>query len=383
MWRGKLNYFIFAIALASCRKPYEPPAIQASNHFIVISGVINTGANSSTTITINRSLNLHDSIPNIPVLSASVLILSDNGAAFPLMDSASNGNYVSTPLTLDPTHQYRVSVTTSDGNKYLSDLVTPKISPPIDSVIWQLGQNAVTNTQEVSIFVNTHDPNNNTHYYRWDYIETYQYRSFYKSSWYINGGLIYPITDSSQSVYNCWVTDSSATILLGSSINLSTDVISHAPIANFIQNDPKMDVKYSILVRQYPLDLTAYTYWLTIQNNSQSLGGLFDLQPSQINGNVFSTTDTKDPVLGYVSASSITEMRLFIDNSNLGWKSNPGVNCPVKIIPQDTSNFSIWNYPDTSFGVYYFSTGIINITFKDCLDCRYQGGTNVQPIFWQ
>ncbi|MEJ0083370.1 MAG: hypothetical protein WDM78_21015 [Puia sp.] len=45
--------------------------------------------------------------------------------------------YVSAPLNLDITQKYQVSVTTSEGNKYLSDLVTPKPSPPIDSVTWQ------------------------------------------------------------------------------------------------------------------------------------------------------------------------------------------------------------------------------------------------------
>jgi hypothetical protein len=147
-----------------------------------------------------------------------------------------------------------------------------------------------------------------------------------------------------------------------------------------------MDVDYSILVRQYPLDLDAYKYWLTIQKNSQTLGGLFDLQPSQIKGNVRGITNPNDPVLGYVSASSISEQRLFISNNSLGWKSNPFINCPVVIIPTDPTNTLSWNYQDTSYGVYYFNSGnppTINIAHNECLDCRYQGGTNVKPSFWQ
>jgi hypothetical protein len=45
-----------------------------------------------------------------------------------------------------------------------------------------------------------------------------------------------------------------------------------------------------------------------------------------------------------------------------------------------------WNYADTAYDVYYFNSGsppTINIAFKNCLDCRYQGGTNIQPPFWQ
>src|SRR4029077_18302881 len=109
-------------------------------------------------------------------------------------------------------------------------------------------------------------------------------------------------------------------------------VISQVKIAQFVQNDPRLDIRYSINLRQYPLDLEAYQYWLTVQKNSQSLGGLFDLQPSQLRGNIHSVTNPTDPVLGYVSASSVTEKRIYIDNHFLTrWKSNIGSYCPTKI----------------------------------------------------
>jgi hypothetical protein len=77
-------------------------------------------------------------------------------------------------------------------------------------------------------------------------------------------------------------------------------------------------------------------------------------------------------------------MRLFIDNHDLPhWKSNPGVNCPIKGIPTDPLNSLVWNYADTSFDVYYFVSGGLNIATKHCLDCKYQGGTTERPKFWQ
>ncbi|HEY8735146.1 MAG TPA: DUF4249 domain-containing protein [Puia sp.] len=377
---------VIIFPLTMCRKSYDPPVIKASNHFIAIDGLINTGTNGTTSITINRSLNLQDTVPNIPELNCTVLIQSETGVTIPLVDTGANGVYISAPLNLDPSVKYQVSVTTSDGNKYISDFVLPKTSPPIDSITWQLINDPLTAAQAVNIYVNAHDPSNSTRYYRWDYLETYQHRSTFESSWYIQDGLINPITDPGQSVYNCWSSAHSSQILLGTSAALSSDVISQALIASFAQNDPRMDVDYSILVRQYPLDLDAYKYWLTIQKNSQTLGGLFDLQPSQIKGNVRGITNPNDPVLGYVSASSISEQRLFISNNSLGWKSNPFLNCPIVIIPTDPTNTLSWNYQDTSYGVYYFNSGnppTINIAHNECLDCKYKGGTNVKPSFWQ
>jgi len=78
---------------------------------------------------------------------------------------------------------------------------------------------------------------------------------------------------------------------------------------------------------------------------------------------------------------------MFIDNHDLpGWKSNPSDNCPIKIIPSDPDNSLIWNYPDTAFQLWYFVSGpppTLKITYKECLDCRFQGGNNIKPGFWQ
>jgi len=381
-----LLLLLMGLCVLRCRKPYEPPAIKASNHILAVDGFINTEPFSVSTFTITRSLSLSDTIPILPELNAQVMIQSSNGASFPLVDTGVNGVYVSSPLTLDPGLQYRLAVNTSDGNKYLSDLATAKASPPIDSLTWEIADDANLGTEVLNIDVNAHDETGNTRYYRWDYVETWQHEAPMQTYWGLKNGLEYPISPS-ESTFDCWTTASSNSIILGSSITLSADVISHALVASFAKNDPKMDIEYSMLIRQYPLDFNAYTYWLTIQKNSQSLGGLFDIQPSQITGNFHSVTHPTDPAVGYVSACSVQESRMFISNKSLpGWKSNPPLNCPIKIIASDPSNSLIWNYPDTAYQLWYFVSGpppVLKITYKDCLDCRNQGGTIIKPPFWQ
>jgi hypothetical protein len=386
---GRLKYFLFTVIVLSmvmCRKPYEPRAIKASNHFLAVDGFINTGVFTTTTIILSRSLNLLDSLTNLPELNAQVQIQSANGAAFPLIDTGFNGIYVSFQLNLDPSQKYQLSVTTSDGNKYLSDLVTPQPAPPIDSLNWEVVPDPTTGTERVNIYANAHDQTNNTRYYRWDYLETWQHHANLETFWGLKDSLEYPISPD-ESTYNCWTSDSSASIILGTSIALSSDVISHALVASFLQNDPKMDVDFSILVRQYPLSFDAYKYWLTVQKNSQSLGGLFDLQPSQIDGNMHSLTNPNDPVFGYVSASSVQEKRLFISNRSLpGWQSAQPYNCPIDIVQSNPGNALVWSYPDPRYQLWYYVSGpppLMKITFKECLDCRFQGGTNVKPTFWQ
>lgn len=348
-------------------------------------GFIDTSPNSSTSITLSRSLNLYDTLTNIPELGAQVLIRSSNGDTYNLFDTAGNGIYVSSTLNLDPAQKYQLDITGSDGNKYISDFVPAKIAPPVDSTIWELVNDPITMAQAVNIYINSHDPNNNTHYYRFDYQQTYKHVSVYESPWGEANGLIYPY-DVLYSTHSCWSTIPSANILLGSTIALTQDVISHVQVANIVQNDFRMDIGSSFLVRQFPLTEEGYNYWLTIQKNSQSLGGLFDLQPAQITGNMHCTTSPKNPALGFVSASSVQSQRIYISNKSLpGWQSNPFYVCPQIDVMQDQLNLLIYNYSDTSYGPYHFEGDLIVsliVAPKSCMDCRYQGGINIKPDFW-
>jgi Domain of unknown function (DUF4249) len=382
-WKCALVVLLI-ITAPMCRKSFEPKEIKVATHMLAIDGVINVGANSSSQFVLTRSRSLLDSVTDQPELGADVTINGAAGTSYPLIDTGANGIYVSEPLNLDPGQKYQLLVTTSEGSKYMSDMVTPKLSAPIDSVNWDLTQDPSFGTEVMNVYVNSHDPTNSTKFYRWDYLETWQHVSFYETFWALNGNLEYGLFPS-QTTHTCWSTALSTSIYLGTTITLSSDVISQIKVATITKDDPKLDIRYSMLVRQYPLDQEAYTYWLNIQKNSQSLGGLFDPLPGQVPGNIHGVTNSKDPVFGYVSACSVGEKRIFIDNSQLpGWQSKPNANCPITLIPPpDPNNVVYWNYPDTSYQLYYYASGIMFITYKRCLDCRYQTGTILKPAFWQ
>ena len=122
-----------------CRKSYAPPEINANHLFLSVDGLINTGANGVSSIKLTRSQKLSDTVPSIPEKGATVIIKDGAGASYPLIDTGSNGIYVSSVLSLDPSQQYSLSITTADGNQYASDPVNSKQPPPIDSVNWTLG----------------------------------------------------------------------------------------------------------------------------------------------------------------------------------------------------------------------------------------------------
>jgi Domain of unknown function (DUF4249) len=363
-----------------CKKIYAPPAITVNNRFLVVDGIINTGAASVTQIRLDRTRNLGDSSSGgIPEPGAQVMIMAGSGVTYPLKDIAGDGLYSSDPLTLDPAQSYKIVISTADNRKYASDPVLYQRTPAIDSVYYN-------EPGDFTVYVDSHDPSGNTRFYRWDYTETYEHDAQLMSPWIVVNGLVIP-SDSSNQHTNCYTTINSTKILLGTSEKLSQDVISRFPIRVIANGDPMINQKYSILVRQYALTRDAWNYWSLVQKTSQQLGTLFDVQPSQLIGNIHCLTNPGEPVIGFMSASSIEEQRIFVYQSELlNWIHNPPeYQCDTREVPVDPVDYRIYSETDSNFAPYFFrsTAGPLVLASTKCLNCLLFGGTNQKPPYWK
>jgi Domain of unknown function (DUF4249) len=285
-----------------------------------------------------------------------------------------NGEYAVDQMNLNVNQLYRIRITTTSGEQYVSDFVPVKPTPPIDSINWIRKDNGV------NIFVNTHDPTNNTKYYRWEYTETWEYHSPYDSYLeYVNKQLV--IRDSSRKVLACWSAQKATNIFMASSADLSQDVIYESPLEFIAQGSEKISVKYSILVKQFALTKQAFEYWQNLRKSTEQVGGLFDAQPSQITGNIHSVAHPSQPVLGFISASSLAEKRVYITNAEV-WPWVDNLFCTTINVRSD------------SFDYYFGVNGYIPITallappgeylasLGPCVDCTLRGGSTIKPSFW-
>jgi hypothetical protein len=376
------KYFLIlflAAFFASCKKEYNPPVIQAANNFLVVDGFINLNANGNTIINLSRSRNLGDTVINIAELSARVTIEESAGAAYNLVDFTNTGNYNSGSLNLSTSGKYRLKIITANGHEYLSDFVTAKKSSPIDSLTWQ-------QKKDVTVYVNTHDVTNSTLYYKWDFTETWEYHSRIENYWGVKNGRIF-LLDPTTQMHKCWTSANSNTVITGTSVALSQDVISQAPITTILKDEERIKIRYSILVRQIPLTQEAYNYWLIIQKNSQQLGTLFDLQPSQLTGNIHPLTNPDEPVIGFISAVTTSQKRLFITNAQLtDWSTVvTGIECDLIFLPTDPLDQLAYNRTDSIYAPFYFTgsnPATLVLTRRECIDCRVKGGVTTKPVFW-
>jgi len=383
---GMTNSLIKVVGVAlvfliwvSCVEPYETPNIENGTGILVVEGSLNAAGKS--TIRLSRSQNLTETANVAVELKAIVSFEDETGTVFQLTEEG-NGRYSLPARSFDQTKQYRLTIKTSQSKEFASAFVPIVNTPPIDSVSWK-----VTSDNGVQIYVSTHDPENKTRYFRWDYEESWNYVAAFNSRFDWKDGKVILRTNS---IYHCYRTQPSGKIEIGSTANLNQAIISNFPLVYMGQRSEKIRFTYSILVKQYGITKEAYDYWLQLQNNTESLGTLFDPQPSQLTGNIVSLSGS-EPVLGYFTAESVTEQRIFISSDFLPRASTyvtafDGCSADTLSIavinalrPKDLPNIYLLESLPSGPGpitAYSASTAA-------CSDCRSVGGTTTKPDYWQ
>ena len=376
MKRTAILYLL--LILFGCKDPYVSPYKAPPTGYLVVEGYIS--GNSVTRFTLTRTIPLPGDTTLPTIDGASVQVEGSDNSTYPLTD-VGGGVYSSVDtLNLNPQLQYRLRIrTTSD--QYLSDLVPFKITPPIDSVNW-----VQDGTGQVTIYVNTHNAADTAGYYRWDFTQIYEHDAG-------EDGLLYYDMDTvpkmvlarspAMLTYRCWTTGNSTSILVANSTKLAADVIYEQPVKQIPPDDIQLSVLYTILVRQYSITADAYSFLSLMQQNTESLGSIFDAQPSQITGNIHSLTNTAERVIGYVSAGTVQQQRIWISRYQvIDAYSDP---CPIKDSLIGNDSATLWN--DFYLGPYApLSAGSCRncwlMNYKDCQDCRSQGGVLDKPAIW-
>ncbi|WP_405511090.1 DUF4249 domain-containing protein [Spirosoma sp. KNUC1025] len=282
---------MLVLLVGSCVDPYQPKEITSPDTYLVVNGFFNSEPGTTTTFQLSRSQNLSDTKTPTAETRATITIESAHNAVYSLKEGSA-GVYSLSGVTPLSNETYRLHIRTSGGKDYVSDYVPVVATPPIDSVSWRV------ENEGVAINVNTHDPQNNTHYYRWEFDETWEYNAAYSSSYeYI--AATKSIISRTEDIFTCWGNSNSRNIMVSSTARLSQDVVSQYPLISIAGSSVKFQNKYSILVRQYALSQDGYNYYDQLAKITQNIGSLFDPQPSQITGNIHSSTNATDLVLGY------------------------------------------------------------------------------------
>jgi hypothetical protein len=369
------------VAFYSCQKPIDLKATTTNANILVVDGLINAGTDL-TTIKLSRTVIIGNKNTANPEGGATITIENAQATVATLKEIV-KGTYSSSPVTLnlDKTKQYRIRIKTANGKIYLSDLVDVKITPPIDSIGYTVKNNGI------EIYANTHDDTNNSRYYLYNYAETWQFSARYFSSYRSNGSGL-SLRTQAELVSSCYGETSSANIFLNSTAALSRDVAYQFPLTFIEGTSEKISIKYSIFVIQTTLTKEAYAFWDNLKKSTESLGSIFDAQPSQLIGNIHNIADAAEPVIGYISAGTTQTKRIYINKYELpvSFITKYPYNCSIdtaktsndltaKVIPLNSGTTPL--NPAEPPGLLPFV-----YTDRTCGDCTIRG-TVQKPAFWQ
>jgi len=375
---------ILSIIALHCKEVYNPPTVKNNPFILVVDGIIING-NDSTNITLSRTKSLTDSAATIKELGANVSVLGESGVSYPFKELG-NGRYATDQLALNSTERYQLKITTSDGSEFRSEFSKILTSPSIDSVYWN------QDSSGVQIYLDTHDPANQTRYYRWENVESWEYHSAYNSFLeYVDENNIIE-RNLTRQIFRCYQTQLLPNIEVTNTIRLSSDIVYKYKVIDIPTGSEKLTAEYSDLIKQYAISAEAFNFWSNLKKNTEQLGTLFDLQPFSELGNMQCVNNPAVKCIGFISFTTMQEQRIFINKNEITqWNYSPYYEidepCFVqKALFQDISKFflppggpygnsMIGQGIDPPFPIYLFSTQL-------CVDCRVHGGSTVKPAFW-
>jgi hypothetical protein len=363
--------FTFIVLINSCIAQFVPETTEDQD-ILVVEGII-TDQPGPKIIKLSTTMPL-GAQSSAKTLSGCNVTLSDNlGNNFDLNETTS-GSYSTSPAfqgVIGRSYTLHIKTNGSRNNRtYESEPVLLRPVPPIDSIYYNKvvltrSDDGYSLTEGCQIYLDTHDPENNCKYYRWEYVETWEFQLPYN---YVQNRV-------------CWTTANSNSINIKNTSTLSEDKIVRQPLNYITNGTDRLKIRYSILVNQYSLSEEEYTYWEKLQNVVEQVGSLFDIIPASIPSNIKCIEKPEENVLGFFSVSAISSKRIFIpghfkgiidlytDCENVvvgGNDSIPGLGTTVWVIINNTfpPPFKVLTY------------------FKSCADCTTRG-TTIKPAFWQ
>ncbi len=382
-------YLILLLFLTvHCREEYNVVLRTNGNGVLVVEGIMN--ARGKTKISLSRTTRLADKRIAAEVGAFLFIEGENNGAVYPLIETQ-QGVYESGDNVFDAATKYKLRIRTADNREYETDYKSFLVTPPVDSLSWR------QTPAGLDIFSNAKSEGD-VKYYKLDYDETWEFHSAYRTLLGFKetspGSGVYqvvyldPVTQSvDTTLFVCYNSRSSSNINLVSTEALDSNIV-FTPVKTYTRGAIELSVLYSILVKQYGLSKEGYEFYVKMKKNTESLGSIFDAQPSEISGNVKCITDPSELVIGYVEFTTIEEKRLFIDNRDLNdwgyeqdcqyYFSNPHPN-DADVILQLVKERLV----PTVVAKYTMGGGIekFDVQKEQCVDCRLRG-SNIKPDFW-
>ncbi len=383
MKKTTIIYIIIQIfLLVSCVEPFEPD-IKKYEELLVVDGLI-TNEEGPYEVKLSRTYGYDDNekIDEKMVEDAKVKIIDDLGNESEWLTEMDKGVYQtdsSEPFKGKVGRDYKIYIETISGGRYESDFETLNRSPEIKKIDWKYEKREDENIEGVQLFLNTSDKRNETWFYRWEYVETWEFVApFYDPDKYVPS--------------RCWKTSRSKSIIIHTTSNLTQDIVNNYKLYYISNQSNRLLRRYSSLVKQYAMSERLFNYWKNLESTNVTTGSLFDPIPSSLQGNIKNLDKPNKPALGYFQVCGVSTKRIFIDRDELPesmYIESGNSFCQTATIP-DTNSYLYEERGWIKLGTFYSpipqtDMEILMASFINdwgCIDCSLKGDPE-KPEFWK
>ncbi|MCY1636301.1 DUF4249 domain-containing protein, partial [Marinifilum sp. D737] len=313
-------------------------------------------------------INSHDSL--LFETGAQIITHCDDGTSVLLSETAP-GKYINTNPSFkgDVNKSYWIEITTKNGKVFesnpeimLSPISISKIYGEVDKVI--VDKDEIKNA--VKFYFDLQNPLNDTDFFLWEYQASWEWHT------------IVNIPKSETPAFICYPKERSNKVFIYDASNLEVKSLSHLQVTSIAEDDVKLNYEYYLQIQAYTISKECYKFWSNIKKLSQSNGSLFDVIPSNVEGNI-QCCNGDEQVLGYFQVSSHTKNADSFKSVNYDIEfSLEPIECRTYIIdskayqPQKHHIIKVESYPES---VSYH----VKPTF--CYDCSLKH-PRTKPSFW-
>lgn len=352
----------------SCITEYTQEGVEAPENILVVDGTI---TNNETIIELSWGIGLNEDFRHMEVIDNAILSVEcDNGTIYANTNYIGEGKYSIETGDLHADNKYRLKIILN-GEEYNSSYLAPFMTPEIDSISWSKKGEG----QPVWITVSTHDPADQSRYYRWQYNEIWEFKSELFANYGKLDGVTMPFDLlSHNNTYYCWERDSSKIFILDSSEKLAENIVSQKKLTEIEPSDEKISLLYYISVKQYQIRKEAYTYYSNLQKNVEQTGSIFSPMPAEIRGNITCESEPGRLVVGYIEVSVCCIKEQFLPElTEKAYEPEPK-QCVLFITEDHTM---------PGYAVYFYDPMIPPTLYAPikCVNCTTRGTKN-KPDFW-
>ncbi|MBO0323073.1 DUF4249 domain-containing protein [Muricauda sp. CAU 1633] len=303
--------------MTSCIEPFD--ASYADFESALVIDAVLTNEMKQQHIVLSRTYEFEEEVPSAES-NATITVMDSNGNQYAFSDTG-NGMYLSDQaFAAELGVEYQLFITTRDGRSYGSDPVPLTTGT---TTIDQITVNRITNDfgeDGMAIFVDSFDPSGNSVNYRYDYEETFRVIAPDWNQTILvgdpQGGC--NVVEEPNRIYErvCYPTVNSNRIIQTTTKDFDEDRVANFMVRFIDRSNYIISYRYSILVRQYVQSIGAYTFYRTLGDLSSSENLFSQIQTGFLQGNVFSTDNQNEQVLGYFDVASVDEKRIFFNYSD-------------------------------------------------------------------